>query len=260
MAAIDHTIIGFKNGKLLENLYFIKCEEKQAVFEDTGETYTAFETVAEKNFIPFDYNRDGLITNRKQRLEEWMEVYNEDCNYDPAKHSKKWKKYCDKLRNKYFKHIKNPYKYDCPEEYKIRYYYKKDDDVEIIAVYNEIQDYCVTFYFTEEDSYVLLGGYGHHSNPFLHFYERGYGRQFERKMAKDCYKWLCEDVLEEAMKNIPGLTTDKYNDNVDEDDYHKLLKKLNHMHWLDKPKNYKDKSLIELDPEATDKKRKEFED
>ena len=38
-----------------------------------------------------------------------------------------------------------------------------------------------------DESYVLLGGYGHWRNPYTHFFHRGYGEVFERQMGKECY-------------------------------------------------------------------------
>lgn len=256
MAAIDHTIIGFKNGKLLENLHFIKVEEKQGVFED-GETYTAFETVAEKDFIPFKYNRDGLITFEGGYTEKYMDIYPEYDNWEKVKKirshkHRKYRKECLRKKKQYEKAL-TTYSVDMPENYRTRYGYLKDNEKEVIVVITE--HYNATFYFTKDDAYVLLGGYGHYANPYTHFYERGYGKQFERKMCRECYNWLCEEVLEEALREIDGLESSQYEDNSD---YNRLLKRLNHVHWLDR--KGKQKALIELDPNATDEARKAFED
>lgn len=45
--------------------------------------------------------------------------------------------------------------------------------------------------------YAWIGGYGHYKNPFLHFINRGYGEEFEKKMLKECYKYLMTNILEE---------------------------------------------------------------
>lgn len=82
------------------------------------------------------------------------------------------------------------------------YFFYADKDVEIILVKSE--EYCATFYLDWQNTYVLLGGYGHHRNPYTHFYHRGYGEQFERKMAYECYRWLCSDVLAEALLYSPA--------------------------------------------------------
>lgn len=256
MAAIDHTIIGFKNGKLLQNLSFVKFEEKQRVLE-CGEPYTTFEVVAEKDFIPFDYNRDGLITFEGGYTEKYMNIYPEHGYYDKTlkpRNSKhfKYMRECLRQKKQYEKSQKD-YLTDIPENYKTRYGYLKDADKEVIVVITP--NYNVTFYFTQDDSYVLLGGYGHQANPYTHFYERGYGKQFELKMCRECYNWLCEEVLEEAIREIRGLEESRHEDNSD---YNRLLKRLNHVHWLER--KGKQKASIELDPDATEEARKAFED
>lgn len=256
MAAIDHTIIGFKNGKLLENLYFFKDEDRYEILED-GTKCLVVETVAEKNFIPFEYNRDGLITFEGGYTEKYMDIYPEYGFWEKGRkprnrQARKYMKQCFKQRKQYEKSQKD-YCIDIPENYKTRYGYLKDDNKEVIVVITE--HYNATFYFTKDDSYVLLGGYGHHANPYTHFYHRGYGKQFERKMCRECYNWLCERVLEGALREICGLEESRYEDNSD---YNRLLGKLNHVHWLDR--HGKQAKLIELDVEASDEARKLFED
>ena len=63
MAAIDHTCIIFKNGKLMENdcFYYIG-REVEKTFEDTGEKYLTYEGEVSKNLLPFETNRDGLTS------------------------------------------------------------------------------------------------------------------------------------------------------------------------------------------------------
>lgn len=86
----------------------------------------------------------------------------------------------------------------------LRFYQK--DDLEIFLY--QCHEYNVTFYIHGDESYVLLGGYGHYLNPYTHFFHRGYGEEFERKMAKECYKWLCSDVLTDLLA---------YTDSADQD-------------------------------------------
>ena len=256
MAAIDHTIIGFKNGKLLENLHFVKWEEKQTTDND-GEVDNEIFVVAEKDFIPFDYNRDGLITFEGGYTEKYMDIYPEygfwEKGRKPRNHqARKYMKQCFKQRKQYEKAL-TTYSVEMPENYRTRYGYLKDDEKEVIIVITE--HYNVTFYFIKDDSYVLLGGYGHHANPYTHFYHRGYGKQFERKMCRECYNWLCEDVLEEALQEIDGLERSRYEDNSD---YNRLLEKLHHVHWLDR--HGEQAKLIEIDPDTSEEARKAFED
>ena len=58
------------------------------------------------------------------------------------------------------------------------------------------------FYVNGNDSYVMIGGYGHYANPYSHFFGRGYGETFERKMAKECYEYLMETILPEALRHL----------------------------------------------------------
>ena len=165
MAGIDHTIIAFKNGKLLRTLGY---------FDDGRlESWVSH--------IPFDYNRDGEILGL-----EFGRPYMESV-------------WCSKYRivewfmKKIAKRFINPTKY----------YFYENKTKEIILVSGE--NYNVTYYIDENDAYVLLGGYGHYMNPYTHFYSRGYGEEFERKMARECYEWLCERVLTNALNERYGI-------------------------------------------------------
>ena len=95
------------------------------------------------------------------------------------------------------------------------YFYRKDE--EEILVYKS-EDYNVTFYMNGDESYVLLGGYGHWRNPYTHFFHRGYGEVFERQMGKECYEWLCEDVLSDLVHQ----NDDYYIGNKADEAYHRL--------------------------------------
>ena len=285
MAAIDHTIITFKNGKLMENdSFYYSGKEVEKTFEDTGEKYTTYEGEVFKNLLPFETDRDGLITfrNKSGYLEDVMEVFpnmsfnyynyllHKDVNFDEVAEEKnydnkriKWyKKYRRRLfkgRKKYLKYLKNNnYKVECPEEYKDRFYYLNDEDTEIIGMFNDTQSFCVTFYYSKntKDTYITFGGYGHNSNPYLHFYARGYGKDFERKMCNECYKWLMEDVLKECLAGV-GLDSNGW---YNEGQYAVWLERFNHIHWLDdRWKTRKRKALIVLDPDSTDEKEKEWQ-
>ncbi len=270
MAAIDHTIIAFKNGKLLENLWFTKYHEWYGEPDEDEVRPFYCEVVDEINFLPFKTDRDGRIQfvdkDGKPYIsaDDIMEVYPMGGYYLHEKYYERLKR-CHKKRikeqekeRKLFKKSVHNYKIDCPSDYQERVYYYNKDGVEIILVVNETQNYNITYYFTETDSYVVLGGYGHNCNPYIHFYERGYGKQFERKMAKECYNWLCDDVLKEAIKTL-GLEDDWGDPWYDQGEYKRLLEKLHHTHWLERDwKTYK--KLIEVDPDSTDEKREEFEE
>lgn len=258
MAGIDHTIIAFHNGMLMENTAFYKFNTNPELDEV-------------KEFLPFTTNRDGFIRMEDENFDLVLPNYGV---YQKPLHLPKNKRYWIKvflwnLENKKFKKQfeKNPL--NPPENYKIRYYYKtigSEDEQEYkqIFVYtNEDEEYNITFYFDYKtnDSYVVLGGYGHHRNPYLHFYERGYGREFERKMATECYAWICDEIFKEILE---GYTHYQYGFDYDyyeqRDEFNLFCQKLNHVYWLDQldiPEE-KRKSLIDLDPECTDEKKEEF--
>jgi hypothetical protein len=50
----------------------------------------------------------------------------------------------------------------------------------------------------------VIGGYGHWKNVYCHFMARGYGDEFEEKMAAEAYKWACEKVLVDISESICG--------------------------------------------------------
>lgn len=156
MAGIDHTIIAFKNGKLMKETVQFRDDECLSL-------------------VPFSYNRDGQILG-----------YELGRGYSYPAHG---------LREKLASLLTRA-DADVPT-----YYSYIDKNVEIILC--ALQDCNVTFYLDARDTYVMLGGYGHYHNPYTHFYKRGYGEEFERKMATECYEWLCENVLKDALESLP---------------------------------------------------------
>lgn len=154
MAGIDHTIIAFKNGKLLKEMGYFEDDKLERWVPN----------------VPFDYNRDGVIRNIK---------FDGGYEYPKSYHN-------NKIINRIMTGMLGPIQRE-------HWRWYKDDEKEIILF--EGNDYNVTYYFDKDDTYVLLGGYGHYANPYTHFYKRGYGEAFELKMARECYEWLCEDVL-----------------------------------------------------------------
>ena len=137
------------------------------------------------SYIPFKYNRDGVITDY-----EMDETYY-DAPWSRFRIVRKWRQLraskslcCDKISFSFYSHgEKQIYLFKSPE-------------------------YNATFYVDGTDAYAVLGGYGHYFNPYTHFYGRGYGEEFERKMAKECYRWLCT-LLEECIDQRFGAFTDE---------------------------------------------------
>ena len=170
MAGIDHTIIAYKNGKLLKNPYS----------SDENDKYISH--------IPFTYDRDGRI------LGYAMATYTVGKEGRLARILKKW---LEKVSNLY---------YDSNTD-RVSYYLKENTE---ILLY-ETDDFNVTIYINGEESYVLFGGYGHYAMPYTHFYHRGYGEDFERTMASECYEYICENLIENMIELVPMLNKDNAN-------------------------------------------------
>ena len=84
-----------------------------------------------------------------------------------------------------------------------RYGYSKEIDTEVIIC--ETDNYNVIFYANGDDSYVMLGGYGHMVNPYTHFYNRGLPEEVECLLMSECFEWLITDVLDSCIYNIDDL-------------------------------------------------------
>lgn len=208
MAGIDHTIIGFHNGKLMRSLY-----------QEKGDDYVSL--------LPFKYNRDGEILDVEfDKEHELYDTYSDNQIIDYLIHS-----LGDKIPRR-------------------KYCYKISKDLNIVY----IKDFnCnIVFYLTKQESFVTIGGYGHYGCPYLHFYNRGYGIGFERKMAKECYRWLCEDLLEDTLREYcfsiyQGI--DAYQKATDM--YEDFKKKLNFISYWDMSEEqqveFENNDMIELD-------------
>ncbi|MBP3708331.1 MAG: hypothetical protein J6J36_07045 [Clostridia bacterium] len=93
--------------------------------------------------------------------------------------------------------------------------------------YNHIKFYEIDYnyegyncFFMWDDfgnHYAWVGGYGHHGNPYLHFYGRGYDDKFYKQMCKECYNWLMTDVLEDIADILWG--TPFYCPNYENEEY-----------------------------------------
>ena len=191
MAAIDHTVIVYKNGEYVKDPF---------MFDEDGVYF---------NLCPFDYSRDGEITaiyeedgtkievlwsDIKWYHDEYDAIYERAGIHGARLFPITWWKLLKILQWKL--HIVR------------RCCYTRDvgvwrsGDVEIYFYRNIPGSTYVSFYKDSTDTYVLLGGYGHLKNPYTHFMQRGYGDEFESKMAAEAYQWLCRDVLRAVADNI----------------------------------------------------------
>lgn len=198
MAGIDHTRIYFHNGMLMKEIDYCDWIERDTAWETSdGKVHITNEIVGttnEVNLLPFETTRDGLFTRDfcGVSLEYNMERIFLDIYFKHGWQEKRAIKLYDK--NSYKAEKKYP-----DQNFNNRLYWFKNEHRLIISQYTE--DYCLTFYFNldTKDSWVVLGGYGHYANPFTHFYHRGYGEEFEKKMAHEAYIWVCERLLPDLL-------------------------------------------------------------
>lgn len=197
MASIDHTCIYFHNGMLMKEISHCDWLERDTAWATSdGEIHITNEIVDTVNnieLLPFDTTRDGLFTddatvNIKDMNRIFPDVWFNGNKRKEARVLKAWDKNSWKTEEKYPK-----------LDFENRVYWYKDLNKLIITQHTE--DYCLTFYFKldTKDSWVVLGGYGHYANPFTHFYHRGYGEEFEKKMAHEAYIWVCERLLPDLL-------------------------------------------------------------
>lgn len=199
MAGIDHTIIYFHNGMLMKDIDhwdWLKrdttCETLDSKVHITDEIVDTTNEISllpfYTNLLPFYTTRDGLFTKDGiVELKDMNRIFPNIRFNNKRKETRvirAWDKNSWKTEEKYPK-----------LDFKNRVYWYKDLNKLIITQHTE--NYCVTFYFKldTKDSWVAFGGYGHYCNPYTHFYCRGYGEEFEKKMALELYRWICEDIL-----------------------------------------------------------------
>lgn len=167
MAGIDHTIIQFKNGKLVKK---------------------PFEIIT-KDYV-VDYNRDAILIKiidiaEKKEIREFTNIDTDWYTFEERSIYFKPRWLCN-LLIKILPKKKVYYS-------ELRHYCK--DGLEVISYLRDGVNILIVI--TKDENYVLVGGYGHHYNPYTHFYGRGYGEEFEKRMAIECYDWVCEDILSE---------------------------------------------------------------
>lgn len=184
MAAADHTCIIFKNGN------YIPEDDTWSYNEETGEYVS---------HLPFEYGRDGNITRVKDMpIWDQFEWFHDE--YDALYERDGWRDWST-IR-------KTPYGIWEWLKYKLhimkRVCYRKEVGIwrrAKFAVYiycDALNQSYVSFYTDGTDSYVVIGGYGHHKNVYAHFMSRGFGEEFEEEMAKEAFWWACDDILMEV--------------------------------------------------------------
>lgn len=165
MAGIDHTCIFYHNGEVIEEPEELIINKKKIV-----------------------YGRDGDIFEIAGKELKHITLW-DGVHYDDHKMFNTPLRFLNKIL----------YKMNFKERIEDRWILNfKEEDIEIYSYCN--LDYNISYIFTQKDSYVIIGGYGHYQNPYTHFYHRGYGNDFENKMTMECYEWLCEDQLKTVLE------------------------------------------------------------
>lgn len=172
-----------------------------------------------RSLIPFEYSRDAELQGIK--LDEFHDV-DEDFS-------------SNRIANVFIKKFGNWIDRE-------QVGYLKDVNKEIVIL-NSL-DCNAIFYADTKDTYILIGGYGHYRNSYTHFYGRGYGEEFERRMAKECFEWLCDQVLPFIIGEIDLLKNNR-------DAYDVFVKKLGYVNYYDMSEEekeaYRNNPLIDYD-------------
>lgn len=200
MAAIDHTTIVFKNGKLLND-------------DDLG--YHNYEKDEYVYLLPFRYGRDGNIHTLNDRA-IWDDIKWYRDEYDAVYERDGWRNW-DTVR-------KTPHGIWWWLKYKLHFMHKigyrkevgvwREDDKEVYIYHDELNQSYVSFYNDGTNTHIVIGGYGHWHNVYCHFYARGYGDEFEQKMTEEAFRWACGDILVEISESICGGSWEEEEDFV----------------------------------------------
>lgn len=190
MAAIDHTCIVFKNGKWMEE-------------DELG--YYNYEKEEFVDLLPFKYGRDGNIHTLGDK-DIWRDIKWYRDEYDAIYDRDGWRDFSTVRKTPYG--IWAWFKYKLHFMHKIGY--RKEvgvwahDEKELYIYHDELKQSYISFYYEGTDTYIVIGGYGHWENVYAHFYGRGYGDEFEKKMTQEAFRWACDDILVEISESICG--------------------------------------------------------
>lgn len=192
MAAIDHTCIVFRNGEYIPEHLTYRYDENDRYI----------------NLLPFKHNRDGMIHTVEDpfgsMVNVWLDTKWYHDEYDAIYQRAGWK-YLSSVR-------KTPYGIWSWLKYKLhimeRIGYRKEvgvcirGDTEVYIFHDDLKQCYVSFYSDNQETYVVIGGYGHWENVYCHFMGRGYGDEVESYVAQEAYLWACDKVLVNISESI----------------------------------------------------------
>ncbi len=67
-----------------------------------------------------------------------------------------------------------------------------------------LKEYQCFLWFDKDDVWAGLGSMGNMVNPYTHFIHRGYSKEFEEIVIKECYEYLMGDILDVIEEWIDG--------------------------------------------------------
>lgn len=189
MAYIDHTRLVWKNGKYIGD--GVKLAEN------------GYDIV---HLCPFEYGRDGNIMSVENSSGVMVDISDSiewcQCEYDTLYQRKgiEWRTpwRCRSISD-FFYALRSRLNWLFRQmellAYRERVGVWTCDDTEVYIYHDVLKSSYVSFYRNGLDTYIMLGGYGRHENVYTHFAGRGYGEDFEEAMAKEAYRWCCDDIL-----------------------------------------------------------------
>lgn len=181
MAGVDHTTIVWKNGEYIPDpvgcpFEYARDGEIIEVLDPFGNMFPIWNDIKWHRY-EYDalYYRDGIDNFTLKDIFDWWAI----------KARLKWLFRC--MTRAAYQHEVGVW---------------KRGDTEIYIYHEPLKQSYASFCKIGEDTYIVLGGYGHWENVYCHFMHRGYGEAFEREMAAEAFHWLCDDVLETIADHI----------------------------------------------------------
>lgn len=182
MAGVDHTTIVWKDGVYIPDPF---------EWDDDGNLIKS---------LPFEYGRDGNIILVQDPAGNTIDITDDIKWYRHEYDALYYRDGCDVLLGYNLYGVRSLLKWWLHRMKRVCYQREvgvwKRGNQEVYIYHEPLKKSYASFYKNGDETYVVLGGYGHWENVYCHFMHRGYGETFERDMASEAFHWLCDDVLE----------------------------------------------------------------